>query len=218
MSDAGGSTGGAAWRAQLTSVTSLLAFTISAFTLWDTSLKQADLRLFVPPVIQYAAPYNNSNFEVLAIPITFANDGARTGVVLSMDLAVTDPRTKATKHFYSADLGLWSMERTRNRSYQPFAPMPMAGRSTRSETILFYTRGDDEKPNQIIADVGPYQFTLSLDQAGGDEATGWWPSVAARKPVRVAFERELRAYDARAFQNGTLALFAKDWRSSSSAP
>jgi hypothetical protein len=34
-----------------------------------------------------------------------------------------------------------------------------------------------------------------------------------RAPASVTFERELRYYDARAFTNSTLPLYAKDWRS-----
>jgi hypothetical protein len=207
---------GSIWRQQLSPLTALLALSISGYTLWDTSLKQSDLRIFVPPVIQYSSPYQNSNFEVIAIPVTFANEGARTAVALSLELAVTDPRTKETKRFYSAELGQWSMERTRNRAYQPFAPMPLAGRSTRTETVLFYPRGEDEKPAQIVREAGLYQFAITVDEAGAAEA-GWFDKIWGRKPASVAFGRELRSYDARAFQNGTLAMFAKDWRTSTSA-
>lgn len=205
----------ASWREHVSTATSLVAFVVSGFTLWETSLKVPDLRIFVPPVIQYSSPYQNSNFEMIAIPVTFANEGARTAVALSMELTVTDPRTKESKRFYSADLGSWSMERTRNRAYQPFAPMPIAGRTTRTENVLFYTRGEAEKPAQIIREVGPYQFRITVEDAPvGDP--GILDRLFARRPVAVGFERELRHYDARAFQNGTLPLLARDWRSNSS--
>jgi len=190
----------------------LIALLFSAYSLWETSLKQPDVRIFVPPVIQFSAPYNNSNFEVIAIPVTFANEGARTGTVLSMELAVTDPRTNQTKYFYAADFGRWTMEKTRAQAYQPFAPVSLAGNSSRTETVLFYTRGDDQKPPQLIQATGPYQFKLSLEQAVADDlgVVDQWLSSG---PVSVSFERELSFYDARAFNNGTLPLYAKDWRS-----
>ncbi|MFA5949730.1 MAG: hypothetical protein WC807_05550 [Hyphomicrobium sp.] len=97
---------------------SALALAISGYSLWDTSLKSADLRVFVPRVIYYSSPYQNSNFEMISIPVTLSNEGARTGTVLDLDLAVTDPRTKQTKHFYAAELGIWSMARTRERATQ----------------------------------------------------------------------------------------------------
>jgi hypothetical protein len=197
---------------------SAVAVLFSGYSLWDTALKSADLRVFVPRVIYYAAPYTNTNFEMIQVPVTITNEGAQTGTVLHFDLAVTDPRTKATKHFYAAEVGTWSMERTRTRSYTGFAPLSLAGRESRTESILFYTRGEEEKPEQIIREVGSYQFTLTTTLArdtGG--LSGLAGGAAETKPITVTFERELPFYDARAFENGTIFMHAKDWTSSSSA-
>ena len=197
---------------RIAAVVSAIALAFSAYSLWDTSLKQPDLRVFVPPVIQYASPYQNTNFEVIAIPVTITNEGARTGTVLSIELAVTDPRTRETKLFYAADLGRWTMERTRTGAYQPFAPLSMAGRSSRTETVLFYTRGEEQKPSQMIREVGTYLFKLRLEEAEVDDF-GWFDRISPRKPAEVGFERRLLAYDARAFNSGTLPLYAVDWKS-----
>jgi hypothetical protein len=83
-------------------IISAVALVLSVYSLWETTLKRADLHVFVPPVLQYSAPYQNSNFEMIAIPVTLTNDGAQTGTVLSMELTVTDSRTNATKR------GPWS--------------------------------------------------------------------------------------------------------------
>jgi len=192
---------------------SAVAVVFSGYSLWDTSLRAADLRVFVPRVIYYASPYQNSNFEMISIPVTLLNEGARTGTVLQMDLAVTDPRTKQTKHFYAAEFGVWSMERTRTRAYTGFAPIPLDGRSSRTESVLFYTRGENEKPEQIIREVGPYDFTLTVTQA---EDSGDLFAHGPAKPISVSFERELPFYDARAFESGTIFMPAKDWQTTSS--
>jgi hypothetical protein len=192
---------GGKWAAVL----SLIALGFSGYSLWETSLKAAEVQVFVPPVIQYAAPYQNSNFEVIAVPVTLSNEGARTATVLSMELAVTDPRTKATKLFYAADFGRWSMERTRTGAYEPFAPLSLAGRSSRTESVLFYTRGQEQQPNEIIRQPGEYQFKLTLDVAEDTQ-----------KPS-VTFDRSLLNYDARAFNEGTLPLYSADWQSASNA-
>lgn len=197
---------------------SAVAVLFSGYSLWDTALKSADLRVYVPRVIYYAAPYTNTNFEMIQVPVTITNEGAQTGTVLHFDLAVTDPRTKQTKHFYAAELGVWSMERTRTRSYTGFAPVSLEGRSSRTESIIFYTRGEDEKPEQIIREVGPYEFTLTATLAretGG--LSGLAGGAAETKPITVTFERELPFYDARAFENGTIFMHSKNWTSSSSA-
>lgn len=195
---------------------SAVAVIFSGYSLWDTALKSADLRVYVPRVIYYAAPYTNTNFEMIQVPVTITNEGAQTGTVLHLDLAVTDPRTKQTKHFYAAETGVWSMERTRTRSYTGFAPLSLAGRESRTESILFYTRGDDEKPEQIIREVGSYEFTLTATLAKETGGLGTLVGKAEEtKPISVTFERMLPFYDARSFENGTIFMPSKDWTSSS---
>jgi hypothetical protein len=190
---------------KLAAVLSAVALAISGYSLWETSLKQADVRVFVPPVIQFSSPYQNSNFEVIAVPVTLTNEGARTATVLSMELAATDPRAKVTKRFYAANFGRWTMERARSGSYEPFAPVSLAGRTSRTESVLFDTRGEDQKPDQLIRDPGSYNFSLVLNVAESDA-----------KPV-VSFDRALVNYDARAFSDGTLPLYSENWSSASNA-
>jgi hypothetical protein len=161
--------------------------------------------VFVPSVIEYSAPYQNNNFEAIIIPVTISNEGARTGTVLSLELDVTDPKTNQTKRFYAANFGRWTMERTRSGAYQAFAPIALAGYSSRTETVQFYTRGEEEQPPQIIRETQPYRFTITLRDVADDRRT----------PATISFERELRHYDARAFTNGTLWLYPKDWHAAS---
>lgn len=189
-----------------------VALLFSAVSLWESSLKSPDLRIFVPPLIYYSHPYN-SNFEMVSIPITVINEGAQTGTALYFDLEVTDPRTKETKRFYSAEFGVWSMERTRARAYTGFSPISLQGHSSRSESVLFYTRGPDEKPEQIIRDVGTYQFKLTLVEAEG--SSGWFGGLWSSAPVSITFERTLPFYDARAFTEGTIHMHSPDWTASS---
>jgi hypothetical protein len=189
---------------RLAAVFSAIALAISSYSLWETSLKKADVRVFVPPVIQYSSPYQNTNFEVIAVPLTLTNEGARTATVLAMELGVADPRTKETKHFYAANFGRWTMERTRASAYEPFAPISLAGRTSRTESVLFYTRGEEQKPDQMIQELGAYAFTLTLEIA-----------ETSAKPT-VTFSRVLFHYDARAFNEGTSPLYSGDWRASTS--
>ncbi len=145
---------------------SAVALAFSGYSLWDTSLKSAEVQVFVPPVVQYASPYQNSNFEVFAIPVTLTNEGARTGTVLAMELAVTDPRTNQTKRFYAADFGRWTMEKTRAGAYEPFAPLSLAGRTSRTEQVLFYPRGEEGETQRAGASSsGPARSGLTLDIA-----------------------------------------------------
>jgi len=196
---------GTAW---VTTVFSAVALVFSVYSLWESRLKQSDLRVFVPPVIEYSSPYQNSNFEAIIVPVTFANDGARTGTVLSLELAVTDPKTNQTKRFYAANFGRWTMERVRTGANPPFAPIALAGYSSRTETVQFFTRGDGETPPQMIREPQVYQFTMTIQDVANDQ----------RAPIAVSFERELRFYDARAFKDGTLFLYPKEWHAASASP
>ena len=201
--------------ARTTAAVSAVALLFSGFSFWDSSIKGPNLKIFVPPVIQYSSPYNNTNFEVIAVPITFVNDGGRTGTVLSLDLEVTGPKSKQVKHFYAADFGRWTMDKTRANAYEPFAPMSLAGKASRTETVLFYTKGPAEKPEQLITEPGIYNFTLKLDEAAVND---WGPldKFLAHDPAQLSFAMELRDYDARAFQNGTLPLYSTTGRSAKS--
>jgi hypothetical protein len=209
------SRGGDGWSGRLVAVVSLIAVTFSAFSLWETSLKAPDIRIFVPPVIQYANPYNNSNFEVISIPVTLTNEGARTGTVVSISLDVSEGPGKPVKRFYAADFGRWTTERTRALAYTPFAPIPLAGRTSRSENILFYPKGDDEKPPQIVREGLDVQFSLTLDLA---EEPGLFDRLFKPVEARVTFVRRLRFFDARSFLVGTIPMDAKDWTSARSTP
>jgi hypothetical protein len=201
---------------RLTAIVSAIALLFSAYSLWDSSLKAPDLKVFVPPLIQYASPYNNTNFEVFAIPVTIINDGGRSGTILSIDLEATNVKTGMTKRFYSADLGRWTMERTRTGAYQAFAPISLAGKASRTETVLFYPKTDKEKPDQLVdTEPGQYRFKLILDEAEIDDF-GPLDRVWPRSPASVRFQMELRHYDARAFNAGTLPLHSITGRSAKS--
>jgi uncharacterized protein affecting Mg2+/Co2+ transport len=191
---------------------SVIAVIFSAFSMYSTSLKQPELRVFVPPVIQYSSPYQNTNFEVFAVPVTITNEGARTGTVLSLELIATDAEGKQAKRFYSGHFGTWSLEKARTFQFKPFAPMSMPGRSSQSDTVLFYPR-HDEKVMQLVSAAGAYKFTLKVNLAEVSDfglVDRWW----RREPEPVTFEMTLPVLDHRAFNTGTLAMHQKDWKTS----
>jgi len=198
----------------ISDVASTIALLFSAFSLWQTSLKRSAFKVFVPPIIRYASPYQNSNFEAFAIPVTITNTGARTGTILSIGLVVKDPEHNLSKRFYSADLDQWSIEKARNGDFRPFAPISLPGRTSHTETVLFHARRD-ETVMQIVQAAGRYQFILTLDAALSDEL-GPLDRLWSRAPKPLTFEMVLPELDHRAFTSGsgTLPLHHKDWQSS----
>jgi hypothetical protein len=201
----------------LSDIVSAAAFAVSAFSLYQTTLKRASLKLFVSPVIRYASPYQNSNFEAFAVPVTVTNEGARTGTIVSMDLQVRAPERNTIKRFFSADIGQWSIEKNRSGDFRPFAPIVLAGRTSQTETILFHARRD-EPVMQIIDKEGSYEFMLAL-QTTLEESLGFFGRLRQKPPKPLFFEMVLPVLDHRAFTSGsgTLPLHHKNFQTSVSA-
>ncbi len=135
------------------------------------------------------------------IPITITNSGALPGTVLSMDLSVTNLKTGATKRFYSAGVGSWSLGKGKGDEVRAFMPLSLAGRDNHSDPVLFYARSD-ERVMQVVDGVGRYKFEVS-------------PVIAGKSKVAAAtFEMDLPFMDHRAFTSGsgTLTLNHPDWR------
>jgi len=194
----------------VTALASAFALLFSAYSLYETSIRRPDLRAFVPPVIRYSSPYNNSNFEVFEVPVTFLNLGARAGTVVSMDLEVENPRQKTHKLFYSADFGRWTMENANKLDFRPFAPISLSGKASTSESVLFYAR-PDEKVEQVANEKGLYHFKLILNTAFPEDL-GFLDRVWLSHPEPINFEMEMPEIDHRVFTQGTLPLHAPDWR------
>jgi len=166
-------------------ILSALALVISAFSLYESSFKTADIEVYVPPVVQYARD-GGGDTELFAVPLTITNAGARTGTVLSMELSVEDVKSKRVKRYYSAFLGEHQVDADApNRS---FAPLSIPGHGTFSETVRFYPVGN---PLPKLADeAGDYRFTLTLLTAAPTRPD-FVERLFGRKVAPVVFERTL---------------------------
>src|SRR5262245_5847273 len=83
-----------------------IALVFSGYSLWETSLKQAELTVYVTGVVSYGRDLSDDRsvrppggFEVLAVPITIANSGARDAAVLSLQIDAKNPETGQTARF-----------------------------------------------------------------------------------------------------------------------
>ena len=92
-------------------------------------------------------------------------------------------------------------------------PIPLPGRSSYTEVILFHAR-TDEPVMQIVEDAGNFTFKLTLD-ATLNENFGPLDRYLRKDPQPVSFEMVLPELDHRAFTSGsgTVALHQKDWQS-----
>jgi hypothetical protein len=132
---------------QVTAIISAIALVFSAYSLWETSLKQADLSVYATGVVTYERDLSadeyiqpTGGFEVFAVPITIANGGARDAPVLALQLDVSNPKTGLSARFeatYTADAAYFAGTGAK-RPKMPFSALVIAGRSAWTGTVLFY--------------------------------------------------------------------------------
>jgi hypothetical protein len=124
-----------------------VALVFSAYNLWETSLKQAHLSVYVTGVVTYTRDATDDylapagGFEVFAVPVTIANSGARDAAVLSLELDAKSPKSGMTARFdatYIVDATYFAVRREGERPKAPFTALVVAGRSAWAGTILFY--------------------------------------------------------------------------------
>lgn len=150
-------------------ILSFAALFLSAVSLYQTVLKQADLNLFVPETISYTRDAEG-NHEVFIIPLTITNSGARDGVVSALKLVGTNKNTGETitfkaSYFAKADYFLpprsTGQTKIAQRPKEPYSPIPVSGYSAFGGTILFYPEQRSKKT--FMPGEGEYDFTLTLN-------------------------------------------------------
>ncbi len=149
----------------ITALVSLIALVFSGYSFYETVLKQPTLKLYAPPLIHM---YRKNYKDILAIPITLSNDGARRGTVLSIDLEVSNLATGETKKFRNIYFG----NDPKNTS-RIFTPLTISGRSSISEIVLF----EAEKTGAFFETTGGVQLDLRLKMKMNTDQAEYW-----RKP------------------------------------
>jgi len=189
-------------------VFSAVAVGLSCISVYMSTLQSAKLEVYVPPTIHYGRDAGGDT-ELFAIPLTIANDGARSAAVLSIELEVQNLKSNATKRYYSAFLGEHPREAT--TSNRQFAPLSIAGRGLFSDTVRFYPAGVQPK---LVDAEGEYVFRLQLNTAAPNE-----PSLLDRLQGRtqlapVSFQMTLPWISDQQLgsRRSTIAMHAKDWK------
>jgi hypothetical protein len=183
-----------------TTVVAGIALLLSAYSLWETSLKQAALDVYVTDTVSYARDISGgfevrqaNGYEVLAVPVTIANTGARDGQVLSLQLDAKNPETGQTVRFaaaYTADATYFAAVDNpttgTKRPKVPFAPLVIAGRTAWSGTILFYPTDYNEK--KVVTSKGKVEATLSFLTPALSDWGAQMLGAGAVAPMTLAFD------------------------------
>jgi hypothetical protein len=197
---------------RIATIFSALALIFSGYTFYESVLRAPSLEVHIPPVINYARD-DGGSIEVLAIPLTIANSGARTGTVLSVELQAHDPAGKTTKSYYSAYIG--EHPRDSGETKQAFAPISVPGRSVFSNTVLFYPAG--EVLPALVTKEGAYELTLKINVAqANDGALFGMLAPALPEPIKVTMSLPYFSMQSLAFRRSTIPMHTADWKPTSS--
>ena len=127
-----------------------------------------------PPLIYM---YRQGNHDVFAIPITVSNDGAQRGTVLSFDLEITQPDSRATMKFQNRQFGA-----SPRADARLFTPITIAGRSSFSDVVLFYA----VSPGSFVEQTGPVRLPLRFTMRMNVNSYG--NRRQPRQSASIAFE------------------------------
>jgi len=152
----------------------------------------------------------SGGFEVLAVPVTIANGGARDGAVLSLQLDVKNSKTDLTARFegtYAADAAYFVATAAAKRPKTPFSALVIAGRRSWTGTVLFYpvsySNGKALTPvHKVAAFNNELRKRYVTDMAGAGSI-----SVLRDRLPDLPELAELDAYDAKVLnQNDTIEV------------
>ena len=168
----------------------------SGVSLWESTLKQAEVKLYVSENIFFSRdPWGS--YEVLIVPLTIANRGARDGAVLSLALDVKNSNTSQSKRFKSAYMaeapyfgGRDDVTANLRRPKLPVAPLSVAGRCAFTGTVLFYPEDAPEK--KVVDPNSKIEMTLTIAVLS---QTSWLDRLfSASPPTPVGLTVEVPQY------------------------
>lgn len=158
----------------LATLVSIVALVFSGYSFYETVLKQAELRVYVPPLIYM---YRQDFRDVFAIPLTISNDGAQRGTVLSFDLEVTHRETGKAQRFQNLHFGS-----SPKGDVKLFTPVTVAGGSAYTDVVLFHAL----ETGSFVETTGGVTLPLRLNLRMNIDSSGAW--FAPRQPAPVTFD------------------------------
>jgi len=176
---------------RLATLVSAFAFAFSAVSFYETVLKQPNLRVYVTDTLAYTRdPWGG--YEVIAVPLTIANSGARDGAVITLELDVKNVESGKSETFtsaYTADAqyfgGSDDVAKRIKRPKLPFAPLSIAGRGAFAGVILFYS---GEGSAKLVEPNSKVELTLRVLTRAAD---GWLEAMFLAKPARIALQAQV---------------------------
>jgi hypothetical protein len=174
---------------------SLFSFLFSAVSLYETVLKQPQLTILAGCNWQYGRG-PGSNDEFLIVPITIANQGARGGAVIAVELTID--KGGEPKAFD----GNFTMTSLDEKSRQLFAPFAIPGRQSATASIMFVQQRLTNPP--LIGADGRFHATLKLTTSV-DASFGFIDRLLTDPEPETRFSLALSEFQIGAVLNHSLA-------------
>ena len=187
-----------------------VALLASVVSLWESTVKRPDLKVYVTDNIYYTRdPWGS--YEVVAVPVTIQNSGARDDAVIALQLDVTTA-TGSTERFvstYTADAQYFGssddVTNKKRRPKQPFAPLSVSGRSAYTGTVLFYT--SEYKEQRFLEPKSKVELTLRVVTPA---PSGFLDRMLQTTPAAITLHAEVPNYQVGVLLSGdTLRLKIK---------
>jgi hypothetical protein len=176
---------------------SIVSLVISGLSLYETVLRQPRLTIFTGCNWQYGRGPGSYD-EYFIIPVTVANDGARGGTVLAIELTMEKGgRSKA----YAGNFTVAGLD---DKTRQLFAPLAIAGRASATASILFTQRTPSGPP--LFGEPGSYDAALKVRTAVG-VSYGFIDQLFASPPPELHLKPLLQRLDIAAVLGGERASF-----------
>lgn len=166
---------------------SFVALILSAFSLYDTTLKQAKPVIHVGGVIQYAQDALQPA-DVFIVPVTITNSGARDLIILELNLRVA--RADWVAPVWTEMTGLYTGSSLRQEKTL-FTPISVSGGSAQTANILFYRDSAvGGAPGAIVNGNDEFRFCLT----GRLAASEHFVIFGEPAPPRILFEAGVRTF------------------------
>jgi hypothetical protein len=176
-------------------IISVVSLIFSAVTLYETVLKQPRLTIFTGCNWQYGRGPGSFD-EYLIIPLTIANDGARRGTVLAIELTVD--KGGPTKEFNA----YYTVANLDDRERRLFAPLTVFSRESATASIVFTQRG--LSGSALFVEAGHYHANLKV-RTTLDVSYRFMDWLFPNSAPQASFELLVRRFEAAAILGGERA-------------
>lgn len=131
---------------------SIAALVFSGISLYETVLKQAELSDYVGDV-GHLGRDRVTNAEIIALPVTVTNRGARDAIVISLRLGTDDEPDRYRSSFVGGSFAGIN---------EAFAPWPIQGHGSHSGIVQFHAKGDAAPLIVPAVNGAPKSYELCL--------------------------------------------------------